>query len=74
MSINKITRKVEIKFWDAITPILEKEGPLMKMTQLFYRFIHKKSGYICFLILLWGAIGFVSGLIFGRIIGFYQIF
>jgi len=74
MSIIKITKHVEIKFWDAVTPILEKEGPLMKLTQLFYRFIHKKSGYICIMILLWGAIGFVSGLILGRIIGFYQIF
>lgn len=74
MSIQSISQHIERKFWGAVTPILEKEGPIMKTTNLFYRFIHTKVGYITLLILLWGAIGFVAGLILGRIIGYYQIF
>jgi hypothetical protein len=74
MSIQRISQLVEIKFWGAVTPILESEGPVMKITKLFYRFIHTKAGYISILILLWSAIGFVAGMIIGRVIGYYQIF
>jgi len=74
MTIHRISQKAEIKFWDAVIPIMEEEGPLMKTFQIFYKFIHTKAGYITFLILLWSAIGFIIGMILGRIVGYYQIF
>ena len=74
MSLHKITQKMEIKFWDAVIPCLKDDGFLMNGIKRFYDFLHTKAGYLCLMILLWSAIGFVSGLILGRIIGFYYPF
>jgi len=69
MTIHKLAKNLEIKFWDALIPIMEEKGPIMKIKQFLYGIIHSKPGYLALLILIWGAVGFVAGMLIGRIIG-----
>jgi len=73
MSIYKIAVFVELNFWKAIIPAMEKEGLIMKLTQYLYRIIHTKLGYLLLLIIVWGAIGFTAGLLLGRIMMLFNL-
>lgn len=72
--ICRFTQAVEIKFWTAITPIMTDEGFLMKMMRATKQAIHNKALNIAVLILVWAAIGFVTGMIIGRLIFMFQLF
>lgn len=73
MSAQKIAQKFEVKFWELITPIMSNKGPLMKVKAFFYRTLHSKPGYLIVLMVVWGAVGFVAGLLIGRVIGFFPL-
>jgi hypothetical protein len=73
MSIYKIAVFVELNFWKAIIPAMEKEGLIMKLTQYLYRIIHTKLGYLLLLIIVWGAVGFTAGLLLGRIMMLFNL-
>ena len=73
MTIYQIAQSVEIKFWNVIIPIIEEEGPLMKTMHSMKRFIQSKPSYVALLVLVWSAIGFVTGMIIGRILWILQI-
>jgi len=67
MVIYKLANHVEMNIWKVIISGMEKEGIIMKFTGWFFRFIHTKFGYLLLLISIWGAVGFISGLLIGRI-------
>lgn len=73
MTVYRLAQDLEIKFWNAIIPVMQKEGPLMKTIRTMKRFSQNKAVNIILLILIWAAIGFVSGMIVGRIIWLFQI-
>lgn len=73
MSIYQITQNIEIKFWNVIIPVIEEKGPLMKTIRSVNRVSNDRPGIIAVLILIWAAIGFVSGMIIGRILMLLQI-
>jgi hypothetical protein len=73
MTINQMTQNMEIRFWTLIIPFMEEKGPLMKTIRAAKRVSHEKPGLIALLILVWAAIGFVSGIILGRIFMLLQI-
>lgn len=74
MSVHKMVQNFELKFWGIVIPIMEESGLLMKITRFFSRIIHSKVTKIFLVILVWAAVGFVSGLIIGRFIWMFKLF
>jgi hypothetical protein len=73
MTIYRITQGIEIKFWNIITPMMSDEGVLMKTIRSTKRGVRGQPLNIALLILIWAAIGFVSGMLIGRIILILQL-
>ena len=62
----------EIKFWDIAIPIMEERGPIMKIVQTYSQVTHSKAGMFLKLILIWSAVGFVFGILLGKILWIFQ--
>lgn len=73
MTVYQITQSIEIKFWNVITPLLADNGVLMKTMRATKRFSGGKLINIVLLIVIWAAIGFISGMLIGRIITLLQL-
>lgn len=73
MTVQKLVQHFEIKFWGIVIPIMADSGLLMKITRFFSKIIHSKLASVILLLLIWAAIGFVSGMILGRIIWIFQL-
>jgi len=72
MTINRMAQDIEIKFWNAIIPVMTDEGILMKTFRVANKAVQGKIFNMVMLILIWAAIGFVSGMLIGRIIWMIQ--
>jgi hypothetical protein len=73
MSVYRLAHNLEIKFWNVIIPVMAEEGPLMKTIRSIKQITPTKPRNIALLILIWAAIGFVSGVILGRLMMILQI-
>ena len=73
MFLIKVVQTLEINLWGLLILMLQEEGPLMKTIEWLKRVMQKKSGYITVLIVVWSAIGFVVGVVLGRIIWMLQL-
>ena len=73
MMIYRLAQNIEIQFWNMIIAVMEVEGPLMKTIRSVKRASRTKPSLIAVLILIWAAIGFVTGLIIGRVILLLQL-
>lgn len=73
MTIYQMAQNIEIKFWNIIIPVMQAEGPLMKTIRSVKQVYHVKPRYFALLIFIWSAIGFVSGMIIGRVLWLLQI-
>ena len=73
MSFLQVTQICEIKFWNAIILIMEEEGALMKIIKFLKKLIISRIGYLLFLFFTFAAVGFLSGMILGRIIWMVQM-
>lgn len=73
MNLEKVSDFLEVRFWNCAIYIMKEEGPLMKIINLFTRFIRSKAGFYSFLVLVWAAVGFLLGLVLGRLIWFFQL-
>jgi len=73
MGIYYLARHLEMVFWKAVLPAMEKEGFIMKLTRYVYQAIHTKIGYMLLLIIVWGAVGFVLGLLLGQILTLFEL-
>ena len=68
-----MTQRCEIRFWNMITPMMGEKGVLMKILTTLKKILKSRAGYLLFLFSTFAAIGFVSGMILGRIIWMVQI-
>lgn len=73
MNRKRIIRKIELKFWDTVTPLMDSNGPILKSKQVVYKTLHSKAGFMGTLVLVWSAVGFVSGLLIGKIISIFPL-
>ncbi len=73
MSIYHLSQNIEMKFWKLITPIMDEEGSLMKTLHSAKRAVRTKLIHIALLVIVWAAIGFVSGMLIGRVIWILQV-
>lgn len=73
MNRKRLIRKMEVKFWDTVTPLMDKNGPILKTRKAFSKTIHSKAGFLGILILVWSAVGFTAGLLIGKLISLFPI-
>lgn len=73
MTIYRLAKNFEIRFWNVMIPVMEEEGPIMKTIHAMKRVSRGKPGLIALLVFIWAAIGFVSGMIIGRVIVLFQL-
>ena len=73
MSIYHITQDIELKFWKLIISIMDEEGPLMKTLHTTTQAARTKLIHIALLVIVWAAIGFISGMLIGRVIWILQV-
>lgn len=73
MNRKRLVRKMEMKFWDTVTPLMGDNGPILKTKNALYKTIHSKSGFLGLLILVWSAVGFTAGLLIGRVISLFPL-
>jgi len=74
MTIYKLTQRFEIQFWNIILPIIEEKGPLMKLINSTQNTLRAKTTRIALLIFVWAGVGFVSGLIIGKLMMVLNLF
>jgi len=68
MIIDKFAERFELRFWDIVILMAQEEGPLMKIVKKSKEMKRSRFGTLLILILVWAAVGFTVGLIFGRLI------
>lgn len=73
MNRKRMIRKMEMKFWDAVTPLMSENGPILKTKKVVNKTIHSKAGFMGVLILVWSAVGFTAGLLIGKVISLFPL-
>jgi len=73
MTLLKVALLLEINFWSFLILLMQEEGPVMKIVHWLKMIMQKKSGYLAALILVWSAVGFLIGMVLGRIIWMLQL-
>jgi len=73
MNRKRLIRKIEVKFWDTVTPLMDDNGPILKTKQVLNKTLHSKAGFLGMLILVWSAVGFTAGLVIGRVISLFPL-
>ena len=68
MIIDKFAERFELRFWDIVILMTQEKGPLMKIVKKSKEMKRSRFGTLLILILVWAAVGFTVGLIFGRFI------
>jgi hypothetical protein len=68
MIIDKFAERFELRFWDIVILMTQEKGPLMKIVKKSKEMKRSRYGTLLILILVWAAVGFTVGLIFGRLI------
>ena len=74
MSIHNLTQDAEIKFWDFAINMMAEDGPISKLIGFFRRILDTKIGSLALLIIVWASVGFIAGLIIGKIVSLIQVF
>ncbi len=68
MSFQNFIQSCEMKFWDVVTPVLGHQGAIVKFNSFISSLRLDKTRYLFFLIAVCGSVGFVAGLLIGKII------
>jgi len=74
MHIEKFIQSYETRFWKVVTPMMGEKGILMKILQFFQKMLKSRAGYLILLSIIWAAVGFLSGMVLGRVIYLVQFF
>jgi len=74
MSIHNITQDVEIRFWNLLINMMAEEGPISKLVKFIKGFMDSRIGSLALLIVVWASVGFIAGLIIGKIVALIQVF
>lgn len=74
MRIEKVFQGYETRFWKVVTPMMGEKGILMKIVQFFQNILKSRVGYLILLGIIWAAVGFLSGMMLGRVIYMVQFY
>lgn len=67
MALLRLSNFFEIRFWTILIRLMEEDGLIMNLTHGIKRLVHTKAGLMVFLFFVLSAIGFLSGLLLGRL-------
>ncbi len=73
MTFFRVVQQVENRFWKKVIPLLSHEGKIMRVIRTTKQAAHGQGRNIGFLIFIWAAIGFVSGMLIGRILLIFHL-
>ena len=73
MTFMSVMLLLEINFWNLIILMFKEEGPIMRIVQWLRRVMQTKVGLLNVLIVVWSGVGFLIGLVLGRIIWMLQL-
>lgn len=73
MLLLNLVQAFELDFWKLIILLLQEEGPVMKIAKWVKKIIRSKSGHLTLLLVIWSVVGFIGGLVIGRIIWMLQL-
>ena len=73
MTFMSVMLLLEINFWNLIILMFKEEGPIMRIVQWLRRVMQTKVGLLTVLIVVWSGVGFLIGLVLGRIIWMLQL-
>jgi nitrate reductase NapE component len=73
MSLQQNCLQFEIKIWDMIIPFIEENGPLRTIIDRVKRVMRTRIIKFAVLIFIWAKVGFIFGLVLGRIIWMFQL-
>lgn len=68
MSYQRFVQNCEMKFWDIVTPVMSHNGPISKINVFASQLKQNRKHYILVLIAVWGIVGFLAGLVIGKVI------
>ena len=74
MSIHNLTQDVEIKFWDFVINMMAEDGPISKLIRFIKSILDSRVGSLALLIIVWASVGFIAGMIIGKIVSLIQVF
>jgi hypothetical protein len=63
-----------MKFWHFVIDMLDEDGPIVTFIQFFKRIMDTRIGSLALLIIVWASVGFITGLIIGKLVSLIQIF
>jgi hypothetical protein len=63
-----------MKFWHFVIDMLDEDGPIVTFIQFFKRIMDTRIGSLALLIIVWASVGFIAGLIIGKLVSLIQIF
>ena len=73
MSFQHFVQNCEMSFWKFLTPVLGKKGPILKLKS-FTTLLHQDKGkYLVFLVIIWGSVGFITGLLIGKLMDLFLV-
>jgi hypothetical protein len=74
MTVKTIFQKSEMQFWKMLTPMMGEKGFLMKVVEFLRKIFRSRIGYFGLLAVIWASIGFLSGVVLGRVIWMVQLY
>ncbi len=72
MICENYAQKFEMKLWNLLIPVMESKGPLMNSLILFRKILNNRLIYLVLLLFLWAKIGFIAGMVTGRLVLLFQ--
>ena len=74
MTLEKVIHSIENKFWGVAIKIMKEDGMLLKGIRWMSGVTHSKAGFYGLCLVVWAAVGFVLGLVLGKIYWFIQFY
>lgn len=74
MTFGKVVQSIENKFWGAAIKVMKEDGLLLKGVNWISTIVHSRAGYYGLCLLVWAAVGFLLGLVLGKIYWFIQFY
>ena len=73
MTLLSVILLMEMNFWNFIILMFQEEGPVMRVVHWLKYVMQTKGGMLTVLLVVWAAVGFLIGLVLGRIIWMLQL-
>ena len=74
MMFGKDNNYLENKLWGVAIKIMNDDGIILNSIKWVSDIIHSKAGFFSLCLVVWAAVGFLLGLVLGKIYWFFQFY